>query len=210
MSITVATAVVAPSAPSSVAAPAALPAGAVDLAFQKLLETFSSAATAAGDDSAPPAARAWTGAPLPATMPAGLAAHRTPRRAARRGTAPTRRSKQTGERRSPATPRIRRQRSARCSCCRCRCRRRCRRRPRRLSPTARRPHECPGRRSRRRRTQATAGHQRPARLQPTSPGTRPAPTGARPPVRPTPTGALRLQASDYRRPADQTNPKPGS
>jgi hypothetical protein len=70
MSISVATAVVAPS--QSVGAPAAPPAGAGDLVFRELLETFSSAAPS-GDDSAPPAARAWTGVPLAGAMPAGVA-----------------------------------------------------------------------------------------------------------------------------------------
>jgi flagellar hook-length control protein FliK len=72
MSISVATAVVASSAPSSVATPAALAAGAGTDAFQALLETFSSAATAAGDDSAPAAGRASADrTPLPGAMPAG-------------------------------------------------------------------------------------------------------------------------------------------
>jgi flagellar hook-length control protein FliK len=73
MSITVATAVVAPSAPSSVAAPAALPDGAGDLAFQELLETFSPELPVAGNDSLPPAARAWTDRALLPPMPSGLA-----------------------------------------------------------------------------------------------------------------------------------------
>ena len=73
MSITVATAVVAPSALSSVTAPAAPAAGAGDLAFQALLETFSSV-LAAGGEPLPPSTRAWTDrATLTGPMPADVA-----------------------------------------------------------------------------------------------------------------------------------------
>src|SRR6185503_14832482 len=78
MSISVATGVVAPSAPSSVAAPAAPAAGAGNLAFQKLLETFSSAAGPGGETL--PATRVWTDrAQVTVATPADLASAGTAR-----------------------------------------------------------------------------------------------------------------------------------